>query len=216
MKNIVLLLLVFSSSVVFSQRFTFDFATHYEYYFNNVKYERVSYSNTDNPNLFLYFYTNEGQRTAKLVDIEQMQNHFFNVKREITKEGEILHFEYIRSEKKEENKFHKENPSYYDFKTIKTDSLSKTVLLQFYTNKKRKKVYYSLELKVVPADANYFSNFRMATMHGASERKELDYKENGLVVEAINSTKKKKKLQAKLLYSEKIQFELVVDPSIIK
>lgn len=216
MKNVIFLLFIFYSSVVFSQRFTFDFATHYEYYFNKVKYETVSYSNTDNPNLFLYFYTDEGQRTAKLVDIEHMQNHFFNVKREITKEGEVLLFDYINSEKKVESKFYKKEPIYYDFKTIKTDSLSKTVLLQLYTNQKRKKVHYSLELKVVPADANYFPNFRMATFHGLSERKELNYTENGLVVEAINSTKKKKKPHAKLLYSEKIQFELVVDPTILK
>ncbi len=210
MKNIILLLLIFYSSVVFSQKYTFNFATHYEFYSAKKKYETVSYSNTDNPNLFLYFYNTDGKRTAKLVDTEQMQNHFFSVIRQTTQDGEILHFEYIRSEKKEENKFHKENPIYYDFKTIKTDSISKTVVMQFYTNQKRKKVNHSIELKIVPADANYFPNYRIATFHGLSDRIELDYKENGLVVEAYNLTKKKKKEQAKLIYSEKIQFELIV------
>ena len=82
--------------------------------------------------------------------------------------------------------------------------------MQFYTNQKRKKVNHSIELKIVPADANYFPNYRIATFHGLSDRKELNYTENGLVVEAFDVTKKKKKEQAKLIYSEKIQFELVV------
>lgn len=210
MKNIILLLLIFYSSVVFSQKYTFNFATHYEFYFAKKKYETVSYSNTDNPNIFLYFYNTDGKRTAKLEDTEQMQNHFFSVSRQVTTNGEVLHFKYINSEKKEENKLFKQYPTYYDFKTTKRDSLYKTVVLQFYTNEKKKKVNLRLELKIKEADANYFPNYRIATLHGASERKELNYTENGLVVEAFDLTKKKKKEQAKLIYSEKIQFELVV------
>lgn len=210
MKNITLLQLIFYSSVVFSQKYTFNFATHYEFYFANKKQETVSYSNTENPNLFLYFYDTDGKRTAKLVDAEQMQNHFFSVISQKTTDSVVIHFKYLNSEKKEFSKFYKHYPIYYDFKTTKTDSLSKTVVVQFYNNEKKKKVNLRLELIIKEADANYFRNYRIATLHGLSERKELDYTENGLVVEAFNLTKKKKKKQAKLLYSEKIQFELVV------
>lgn len=129
-----------------------------------------------------------------------------------TTDGDVLHFKYLNSEKKEFSKYYKHLPIYYAFETTITDSLSKTVLLKFYSNEKRKKVKYCFELKVVPADANYFPNYR-STLHGLSERKEVNYNENGLVVEAfyLTKNKKKKKAQAKLLYFEKIQLELIVE-----
>lgn len=77
MKKYFYLILFLFTAITFSQKFEFDLATHYEFYYRKEKYKTVSYSNTDNPNLFLYFYSNDGQRTAKLVDTENMQYHFF-------------------------------------------------------------------------------------------------------------------------------------------
>ena len=212
MRKIYYLLLILISTSAFSQKFEFDFVTHYEANFHHPLTQLVTYSNSKNPNHFLFISEIDYQKIARVFDLENLKEHRFQVIQK--KEDEIFkyYFKYESSKSFSLNHMHLFENYVFDFKTIKTDSLNKqkTVLLTIYKNSKKKNAYRTYELLVEEHDANHFPNWRLSAFHGIGFYRDFDFNQTGLVIESKEITKKRKIEYIKLIHSEAIQFELTV------
>ena len=215
MKKIYYLLLILISTSAFSQKFEFDFVTYYDVNFINQSTQRITYSNSNNPNHFMKISEIEHQQIASVYDLENLKEHRFKVTQKQEGENFKNYFEYERSKSFKLNQIHLFEKYVYDFKTIKTDTLNrqKTVLLTIYPNSKKKNAYRTYELIIAEQEANHFPNFRAASIHPMEFYTHFDTNENGLVIESKEITKEGKKHHAKLIHSEAIQFELTVNKS---
>ena len=97
MKNIVLLLLIFYSSVVFSQRFTFDFVTTYEMPTKDYVRKRTVYSSSTNPNHLLSIYDSKSNNRAYLYDLENKKYHIFKIIRNPGSTNGVPSFKYKKT-----------------------------------------------------------------------------------------------------------------------
>ncbi len=210
MKNIVLLLLIFYSSVVFSQRFTFDFVTKYEIKYKDSFFTETIYSNTKVANIFFSIYKSGNTISALLIDINKEKYHVFKVIEKKENGQSYFSYKYKKTIEFTENDVNQFKGMHYKFEEIEKDSFFTKVLLTIVYDLKNpieKSIY---ELKIKESDQNYFPNFRVAVLHPYENLKNFDRFKNGLVVESVQIRDGERVYPSKLVHSEQVALELIV------
>jgi hypothetical protein len=204
MKNFLLSIIILSSIICNGQSFKFDLLTKYSTESFDFYRESVVYSNSKNSDYFLFVREN----TATICDLKNTTLHHFNVLKKTSNNGEIFYEFFYESS--EHTNYHY-RLIHNDFKIISNDTLYKKVLLNFFYNKKKRKIDHSIEMKIKNHSANLFPLFRFSCLHGYDYRKDLNFSNNG-IVEYATCKIRGNKVDYKLLYYHELNFELVVEP----
>lgn len=189
-----------------AQNYKFNLLTKYKSE-NSFYKEQNIYSNKNDHSFFLKVYKFGDKITGEIVDLKNSKHHFFKVieNKGIEKDNLLL-FKY----KSSSNISYRNLPVVYDFKTLAKDSLSKTIKLITYKNKRKKKIISIAELKIKNSPYNLFSLFRFSCLHPFEYNKSLSYNKNG-IVESYKSLNTKNPIFIYLdYYSENVNFEIKV------
>jgi hypothetical protein len=178
MKYIISIALFINFSLCYSQDYKFDLLTKYNANQEGRETEKIVYSNSDNPNYFLFVKT-DGKNLAYLSDLKNRVVHQLHFN-EHKKNGEIyFSFHFIKSEKIKPIPL---TSNYrFKFETVKEDSLFKTVKMTGYKNKKMTKVAGVSELKIKKHTKNLFPLYRYSYMHLFEYRTDINLGENGII-----------------------------------
>ena len=211
MKKYFCLILFLFSAITFAQKFEFDFVREYVTKFSDYDKTRTTYSNSKNPNYLFAIFNNGRNTTGEIYDLENRKIHEFKVTTR-KENNKLFHvFKYKKSSKLK-REYYKINKNYrFEFIVLKKDAIYKTVLLKEYCNYEGLNIATVNELKIKESESNHFPNFRFAVLHPMETMKELDIFENGLVVESVQIRNGERVYPTKLVNSESINLELIVE-----
>ncbi len=190
-----------------AQNYQFNLLTNYKSE-NGFYKQKIIYSNKNDNSYFLYIYKFKDKNIGEIIDLKNSKHHFFKVIESEGYEKEIHHqFKYENTS----DVFYRDLPNtVFDFKVIAKDSLSKTVKLIKYKNKKKKIITSIAELKIKNIPYNLFSLFRFSCLHPYENFTNLSFGENG-IVESYKLLDTKNPIFIYLdYYSENIDFEVKV------
>lgn len=189
-----------------AQNYKFNLLTNYKSE-NGFYKEKIIYSNKNDNSYFLKIYKFKDKNIGEIVDLKNSKHHFFKV---IESEGneKVAYHQFVYENSS--NVFYRDLPTVFDFKVIAKDSLSKTVKLIKYKNKRKKIIIGIAELKIKNIPYKLFSLFRFSCLHPYEYFTNLSFNENG-IVESYKSLNTKNPIFIYLdYYSENVDFELKI------
>lgn len=177
-KTMLLIVVLISTMELFSQNYKFNLLTNYKSE-NGFYKERVVFSNKENGTYFLTIRPFKNQKTAFLIDLKSLYEHQFKVLEGNISGNEITtQFIYLNSYKiKKREDLYKT----HSFKVIKQDSVSKTVKMITYLDKRKNKIIDTAELLIKDSPYNLFPVFRFSCLHPYEFHDEFNFNENGMV-----------------------------------
>ena len=211
MKKYFCLILFLFSAITFAQKFEFDFVR--EYVTKTPDYDKttITYSNSKNPNYILMIHHKFPTKSGSLCDFENKKIHVFKVFSRNENGKMIYEFKYKKSRKVKQSYYDHHKYDTYKFDVIKKEGAFTTLLFTHFKDYNATITKYVTELKIKESDQNYFPNFRVAMLHPLELLNNVDRFENGLVVESVQIRNGERVYPTKLVHSENIKLELIVE-----
>ena len=206
-KYLAVLFLLLSGSIV-AQNYNFDLLTKYTTKVNGKSIDRVFYSSTKDPNIFLNVGGFTGSSDAYITDFKKGVHHQYKIKKS-KENGEIFFtFKYLKTVKIQIPKHYFD----YDFKIeeLEADIQFKKIKVTIFTNSTRKDEITSQILKMKKSDNNLFPVYRVSCLHPFENLLQLNLPENYLVVSGTGITRGGFKIVTELTDHKPIQMQLVV------
>lgn len=203
MKSLFVIISLCTTLMNFAQTFEFDLLTRYKLSSDTFSTDKVVYSNRNNPSYFLQVWKHDTTYKAKLINMESLEVHTYNV----TTSGEdndlMFSFEHVCSEK---IKYNKEFYSY----NFEIDSLQTPTKISVVKGRRKKKTGMYLNVNVEESHYNLFPLFRVSCFHPFEIRKDLKLNGNYLVRSAEGKNFQGNKCKCELVDFKEIKLVLNV------
>lgn len=208
MKKHILILCILLSANLHAQHYNFNLLTNYNIQVETTSNDRLVYSHTGDPNIFLTVKGNNESKEAQLLDIGRLMVHRFKIDQIVEKGDVFFKFAYIKSEIiKPEKGFMQHD---FTIKVIAQDSLTKTVEVSIFKNAKKKKPVMTQTLTMKKYHVNLFPLYRVSGLHPFEMLSKIDISGNYIVTGGKGKAFLGHTLMTKLVYTKEIALELVV------
>lgn len=215
MKKIVLIIILFVCQNAFCQEYHFDVFLEYELKKNKTDMFMLNSSNQD---YLFYCYNNGGEFKGEIADHKNNIIHHYSLKNI----NNSIKFKYLRSEKDNERLAYKKEPcnieiEKYQVTQNKIDSLNQSFKIIEFTNKKKKRIYQTVNINMVKlVESKSLPSFTYGYIKDYSKCKIVNlpggYIPSLISIETVNSDKK----QIKLIQNKKINTILSIKPEEMK
>lgn len=208
MNKYLTLVFLFLTGSMISQNYNFDLLTKYTTKVNGKSMDRVFYSSTKDPNIFLNVGGFSGSSDAFISDFKKGVHHQYKIKKS-KENGEIFFtFKYLKTVKTQLPKFYFD----YDFKfeEIETDTLFKKVKVTIFTDSSRNIAITTQTLTMKKSDNNLFPLYRVSCLHPFENLMQLNLPGNYLVISGTGITRGRFKIVTELTEYKPILLQLVV------
>lgn len=194
--------LVISGKSTKSKTFHFDFLIHYSIESDGNTRDVLGYVNSKNPNYFLKILRlGETDVRAKLFSAEDKETFNFKVKQSTLKGELMFDFEY------QDSSYLSYQLSYdHPYSFTKIDN--KTLRLDIFSNKRRKKILESHTMKIGKYSPSIFPAYQSLFVHHSDLGSKMNYPENIFVEESVFKYEKGNDATVKLQEVRKIDFDL--------
>ena len=190
----------------YSQNYDFDLLAHYRINVDSYKHDRITYANSKNDSYFLSVTSSNGKLKGVLYDLDKFIMFTYLVNESKVNDEIYFDFVYVDSVT---IKYHK---SFYGYEftkeEIKADSISKTIIVNAYEGKKRKKAKMSIEMDMIEAKSNLFPLFRFCCFHPFELLQNLNFSGNYLVKKAKGVSLMGKPVELELLEFRDVKLRL--------
>ena len=191
-----------------AQEFHFDLFSKYSYQVNNKSNDRLVYSNTKDPNIFLTINGTRDARTAIILDIQRMMVHHYDLE-EIRENGEqLFNFKYFSSQKIPKRKSFFAHD--YSVREISQVGDVRTVEVTIYKNSRKKTPVMIQTLTMKPHGINLFPLYRVAGLHPFEILSNIDPGQNYVVMSGTGNAFTGHRIDMKLQTLKNVDLTLVV------